>query len=167
MIGLLDKNGNSIWNGKFIDGTPGFVQGIGDIDGDGQLELISPGHQVDGSYESSKLHVYKAATGKLLWTMPLPGRAFTANIGVMENSPTPSITADIDGDGREEAIFGIGKELFAIGATPDGKAGRIVWKISFDANIGTPAMIDANGDGQPEIIVICENGYVYGIGNAE
>jgi len=164
MIGVLDKRGNPKWNGKFMGGTPAFLPGIGDVDGDGRVELVVPGHQVGGSYDQSQLITYDGATGEVLWAMPLPGRSTTANLGSFEDTPTHAVTGDVDGDGRDDALFAIANELWVVGATEDGRSGRLVWRKEFAANLGPPIFVDANDDGEPEIVVVCEDGNVYGIG---
>ncbi|HMP07049.1 MAG TPA: PQQ-binding-like beta-propeller repeat protein [Lacipirellulaceae bacterium] len=166
IMGLLDLQGNAMWQTPFqTEGYPGFVQGIGDIDGDGDLDILSPGHQVlVGNQSQSEFRAYDGATGALLWKLPLPGMPFGPIGFPYLESPTLSVSADIDGDGRVESIFAIGPTLFVVGSTPDGNAGMIKWAMDFEGLVGSPIIADANGDGRLEIIVVTTDGFVYGIG---
>lgn len=166
-FGLIDKNGGAVWNTPFVfDNTPGFIQGVGDVDGDGDLDLLSPGHPVSAGVDtSSKFHAYDAATGQLLWTVDLPGRAFAPVGGAYYDTPTLSVSGDVDNDGRVESVFAIAGTLYVVGADPGGTSGSIEWSFTPDGGaLGSPIIADANGDGQLEIIVVSTSGYVYGIG---
>jgi hypothetical protein len=166
-LGLVTKNGNAVWNTPFtFDNTPGFIQGVGDVDGDGDLDLLSVAHpSAPGIDTQSRFHAYDAATGTRLWTVPLPGRAHAPVGGAYADTPTISVSGDIDNDGRVESVFAIGSTLYAVGADPNGSSGRIEWTFTPDNGLlGSPILADANGDGRAEIIVVSTSGFVYGIG---
>ncbi|MBN1422825.1 MAG: hypothetical protein JXP34_28875 [Planctomycetes bacterium] len=38
------------------------------------------------------------------------------------------------------------------------------WSTAFPDAIGPPAIADVEGAGEPAIVVVCANGFVYGIG---
>ena len=124
------------------------MPGIGDVDGDGQLEILNIGP--DGTVVSA----FDASTGALEWTLNLPGSAGRAHSGAM---------ADLDGDGRYEMVFTNHNLLIAVGMNPAGTAPQVLWQMSFDSLIGLPTLADATGDGRLEIIVVSDKGYVYGI----
>jgi outer membrane protein assembly factor BamB len=186
-LGLLDMDGNVIWQesqrstprivpgiGEVPPGplgsnvgnhsTPAILPAIGDADGDGRLELLSPGHSRGIGSREQEFHCYDAATGRLKWALPLPGSCFDPNMGEFADSPTSPASADIDGDGREEAVFGIGSKLYAVGASHDGQAGEIRWTLEFPAPVGPPSIADVDGDGRAEIVVVCEDGHVCVVG---
>jgi len=56
MLGLLNSQATPIWYGSFQAGTPAFLQGIADLDGDGTLSLVNAG--VAGSGGQSTLSVF-------------------------------------------------------------------------------------------------------------
>jgi hypothetical protein len=166
-FGLVDKNAAPVWNTPFIfDDTPGFIQGVGDVDNDGDLDLLSPGHPISPGVDTTSLfHAYDAATGQLLWQVNLPGRAHAPVGGAYHDTPTLSVSADIDSDGRVESVFAIADTLYAVGADPGGTSGQIEWTFKPDSGLlGSPIIADGNGDGQAEIIVVSTSGFVYGIG---
>jgi len=167
-LGLVSKYGVNIWHTPFVfDNTPGFIQGVGDVDGNGTLELLSPGHpQSAGVSTPSFFQAINAATGAVRWTVPLPGRGFAPVGGAYSDTPTLSVSADLDQDGRDESLFAIGTTLYVVGANPDGASGRIEWTFAPDGGLlGAPVIADANGDGLAEIVVVSTTGYVYGIGS--
>jgi hypothetical protein len=166
---LADRNGEQVWAKPFVyDNSPGFIQGVGDVDNDGDLDLLSPGHPIaPATYTASKFHAYDAATGALLWQVDLPGHPFAPVGGAYSDTPTLSVSGDIDGDGRVESLFAIADTLYAVGADPGGTSGRIEWSFRPDGGLlGSPIIADADGDGVAEIVVVSTSGFVHGIGNA-
>ncbi len=166
-LGLASNTGVGIWNTPFVfDDTPGLIQGVGDVDGDGDLELLSPGHPISpGNDTQSFFHAIDAATGQLLWEVPLPGRAYAPVGGAYSDSPTLSVSADVDQDGRDESIFVISDRIYVVGADPGGTSGRIEFTFRPDGGLlSSPIVADANGDGLAEIVVVSTTGFVYGIG---
>ena len=108
------------------------------------------------------MRCYDAATGRLDWTLAVRGPESS-----LDSSPpmTPA-TADIDSDGRDEAIVAIGKTLYAVGTTPDKKSGAIRWSLAFPDRLGPPAIADSLGHASTEIVVVCADGYVYGVSDS-
>jgi len=100
--------------------TPGFGSGrrirLGDLDGDGQLEILFP--QVDFAKSGPKdIECLSAMTldGKLLWQVgrpvPAPQTEFSAD--------TPVQIQDIDGDGNAEVVAVMDRRIVVL----DGKTG--------------------------------------------
>jgi hypothetical protein len=126
--------------------------GLGDLDGDGRLELVAVG---DGpTAEGMLVRVFDAATGAVAWELPIEG---SGQVG-------SAVTADVDGDDRDECLFSFGPLLYSVGTAIEGDAGAIQWKLAFPAGVGPLALADTVGDGTLEIIAPCADGYVYGVG---
>lgn len=166
MLGLLEQDGKALWSKGLNEGTPAVPASLGDIDGDGKPELLSPGHCNKSDPSMTEFHCYETAAGALKWKLDLPGACFTANNGFVAMTPMTPVSGDVDGDGRDECIFPIGKTLYAIGATREGKAGQIVWKLDLPDIVGPAAILDTDGSGRAQIVVTCADGYVYGVGAA-
>ena len=169
LLGLIDPGiGKGIWQTPASPGTPGFLQGVADLDGDGTLSLVSAG--TGGPNGPSTLTVQRSSTGELLWTVPLPGCGVFAGLGgyPIGNAPTPITVGDINGDGRDEAVFACGTKIYVAGADPGNRSGRILWTLDLGPGfsmLDTPILADAEGDGRLEIVVVGSNGYIYGIGS--
>ncbi|MDC0935958.1 FG-GAP-like repeat-containing protein [Pirellulales bacterium] len=138
VVGLLDRNGQRIWHnpGSFSQFSPA----VGDWDGDGDLELF-----LDEA-------AYAAESGAFLWSRTLAG------------TPGPGVSADIDGDGRDEIIVTSGNRLYVIGSDDQGSPGQIESTMLFSGTLGMPIVADADGDGWLEIIVVSDNGTISAIG---
>jgi len=139
----FDLTGTIAWHSEYKDGV--YVQGcwtlpaMADVNADGRLELVGSGY-------SDGLRVYDAATGRLL-----------ANTKFA--SPTgPAASADIDGDGRHEAIIPSAEGLHAVGMGADGA--RTLWRLKMPAVPSAPILADLDSDGKAEIAVVCADGYL-------
>lgn len=155
--GLVGADGALVWKSyddRLFFGTASVYPGLGDFDGDGNLELLAPGDHPGP--EGMLARCFDAATGAVRWALPMAGSA-----GQLVGS---AVTADLDADGRDECLFAVGADLYAAGATSKGTAGEIRWKLPFPAVVGPIALADAAGDGSLQIIVPCADGYVYGVG---
>jgi hypothetical protein len=138
---LLNSSADIIWNNPTAGSNAFLFPGIGDIDGDGILEFLQVG--------SGSLLCIDSLTGSLEWSLPGIGGYI------------PPVTADINGNGRHEVIVASGNTLKAVGYN-DAGGGQILWTVSFPSNINAPAIAEINCTMQ--IVVVCENGYVYGVG---
>ncbi|MBI4559088.1 MAG: VCBS repeat-containing protein [Candidatus Hydrogenedentes bacterium] len=90
------------------------------------------------------------ADGSLRWELPL------------EASCSDVTTCDVDGDNRQEFLFGTSHgKLYAVGDGED-KA-RVVWSadLGATASVGAPIPADVNADGASEIVVPASDGYLY------
>ncbi|MFC1718100.1 hypothetical protein ACFL6S_30870 [Candidatus Poribacteria bacterium] len=139
--GLLTLDGEKIWNlpGEDVPRS-GVLPGLGDVDGDGKIALGAP--FPDG------FRCYSADTGKLKWKLEVPAGSYAG-----------TISADVDGDGRDEFLFAAGNQLVAVEAAGDN--GRILWQVELPARISEPIFADVDGDGYGEILLTCEDGMLY------
>jgi len=164
LLGVFNPQGAGIWSGTPQAGAPGRLQGIADLDGDGTLSLVSAGEIGPGGV--STLKVYKGSTGQVLWSIPLPNcGVFSLGGFPQTNAPTPVTVGDINGDGRDEAVFACGSTIYVVAASPGNQSGQILWSLNLGATLDTPILADAEGNGSLEIIVVGSNGYIYGIGS--
>jgi len=161
VFGVLSTSGLVAWKHGPSPGWPDILPGIGDFDGDGAVELLSAGNRGPVGSSGQEVRCYDAAAGQLEWMLPLVG----PNLSADGNPPMTPATGDIDGDGRDEAVFSAGKTLFAIGSSPDGKAGVLRWSLPFPDVLGPAAIADTSGRGVAEIVVVCSDGNVYGVGD--
>ena len=82
--------------------------------------------------------------------------------------PTHVVTVDLDGDGRDEALFTYDNVLYAVGEDNDG-SGHLAWQATFapgpwQATLGDLAIGDVDGTGRPHVLVNTESGHLYGLG---
>jgi len=119
------------------------MAGLGDVDGDGKLELGLTGWE-----HGQGLRCLNAATGELKWELPLE-----------ENPRVPVYGVDIDGDGRDEFLFAAGTTLYAVNGRAD--AGRILWQTPLPSEPGNLALADVDADGRTEILFLGEDSVLY------
>ncbi len=116
------------------------LPGIGDVDGDGKLELAQ-GH-ADGT-----LRICDFESGNLRAKIDLNAIA------------TDVLTLDVNGDGRMEFVFGTNDgRLITVGSN----AGNftIVDQMETGAALGSPIAADFDGDGSAEIYVVTGDGHL-------
>jgi len=86
-------------------------------------------------------------TGNLRWEVPVDATCSDA------------IACDIDGNGRQEFIFGTSHgALYALG--DNGGAARLLWRCDLPSGSGSPIAADLDGDGRSEIAVPGGDGHV-------
>ena len=137
MTGLIRADGSLAW-WDALDHSPKALPAIGDFDGDGKLEAIGIGYD-DGT------RCYNAATGTVKWRLP-----FGAGL-----TPTGMASADINGDGRDEAVLTMGTTMYCLGA------GKVLWEFGLPVCVGPPCIADVDGRRQANIVVAGSDGYVY------
>jgi len=102
--------------------------------------------QVDG-----KLICFDAETGQHAWEISLA------------TAPSAIVTGDVDGDGRDEFLFG-GQDGNLYVYRDAGDHPEEVWRKGFDGPVGTPLLADINGDGKSEIAVSVGDGNIVVLG---
>jgi outer membrane protein assembly factor BamB len=107
------------------------------------LDLVFVGFE-DGT------RCYDAATGQLRWTLPL---------GANDNAGA-AVSGDVDGDGRDEAVFVLQETLYCVGTGAD-RRGVVRWKLPFPTRLSTPVIADVDGNGLLSILVAGADGNVY------
>jgi hypothetical protein len=162
-LAVLDFDANVLWHTTPFDSGLNSLslQGVGDIDGDGDLEIISVGHSNPGA----EIVVYDGATSTERWSLALSDRRC--------DDPdfqrlSHVATGDIDGDGKDEALFNDCNFLYAIGEKSPVE-GEFLWRVTFpdnqyNADLGDVVIADVDGSGRPQIIVNTASGYIYGLG---
>lgn len=164
-LGVFDLNGHLVWRCEPPGGSPGVCEAIGDMDGDGKTELFGPGFRRNDDTNDQDFHCYDLETGSLEWKLPLSGSCFGANGGSYSGSPTGPASADIDGDGLVECIFTSANTIYAVGYDERAQGGEIRWKLDLPSTLGPVTLADTHEDGQLEILVVCADGFIYGIGH--
>jgi hypothetical protein len=129
--------------------------GYGDADGDGRMELFFTGAADGGGHHAFQCR--RAADGALCWSLELP-----------DETTTVPVVADLDGDGRDECAFTIGKTLYVVGEAKPGagppRRGTILARLDLPDRAGPLSVADLDGSGQARLVVMCGDGRVYGIG---
>ena len=147
LTALLSKDCNLLWQRDYnAMGNNGctHLQGIGDYNGDGNLEL--GGIYKNTSTGQYEFRVYQGASGVNSATFALP-----SNLGV---PCTDVVTADLDGDSGAEFLFGLGSSLQCLN-----KVG-LYWNLNIGAVPGEIALADPDRDGKLEIAVCTSDGYL-------
>ena len=110
---------------------------IGDFDADGRLEAIFVGF-ADGT------RCYDTNSGTLEWKL---------NVAAGQDIRS-AVSADLDGDGRDEAVFTLNRTLYCVGVGGDGKSGEVAWTVELPTQIGDPVIAEVpceqSGEGQIE-----------------
>jgi len=105
--GLVLPNGKLVW-WDALDKSPDSFPAFGDFAGDGHIGALRIGYE-DG------IRCYDVATGKIKWRMPAPE----------PGTPQGTASADLNSDGRDEALVTIGRTLYCLGEQFDGKGGLL------------------------------------------
>jgi hypothetical protein len=148
MTGLVRADGSLAW-WDALDRATTCLHAVGDFTGSGRLEIVGLGYD-DG------IRCYDAAAGRVLWALPDPAAG---------QPPTETASADVDGDGRDEALFTAGTTLYCIGAAgpPASARGELRWKLALPATVGPPVVADVDGDGTATILLVGADGWVYAV----
>ncbi|HPK03671.1 MAG TPA: VCBS repeat-containing protein [Candidatus Sumerlaeota bacterium] len=114
---------------------------------DGRRQLIG------WEYAKGMLTCRDLLEGDLRWTLAIAeGDAGDSFVG-----------CDLDGDGRDEVLLCTPQELVAVGEREG--AGAILWRLALAAPCHEPVVADVDGDGAAEILLPCDDGRLYVVGN--
>ena len=161
---VIDLEGWPVWHyGASRDATGRTLAAVADMDGDGGWNWYQPA-ETDSCRPSMRQPTNEKCplcpkdaeltklnhAGHLRWEMQL-----TAPV-------SDFASADLDGDGKVEALCGAGDgKLYAI-KEKDGKPG-VLWTVDFGRTAGSPVLADLDGDGTAEILVTTEDGRLHAL----
>lgn len=153
MVGRVRADGSLAWSDAYDKAANG-LPAVGDFDGDGATDVIFIGFE-DG------IRCYDAASGKRKWTLPV----------AQQKDVTSAVSGDIDGDGKEEAVFVLDDVLYCIGASDSGQAGAVEWELKLPTTTSPPILADvtSNADrsqSRLSILLTGLDGYVYCVDSA-
>jgi len=146
VTGLLDSRGSLLWSDA-VNTSPKTYPAVGNFNGDGKLDVVGIGYSGGGD----NVRCYDGATGKVKWQLSVP----------LDADVHGTASADVNSDGRDEAIFTSGNTLYCVGAGKDGKSGTLLWKISLSEKLGPPTIAYLGGKSKMSILVSSRDGYVY------
>jgi|GEM_PF-863554 hypothetical protein len=137
---VLQANGERVWETPYQNNTQvQSLPGIGDLDGDGTMELVAS--------TNSGLQVYNAEDGSILYTLTDAGIA-----------TTDMVSGDIDADGRDEFLFASGSQIVCIEL--QGDTLQEAWTLDAGATCSDLALADVDADLFLDLVVCTSDGYV-------
>ncbi len=140
----LDHQGKEIWN--FSTGSEWLFAppSVGDLDGNGDLEVVFGGYKMSGRGDS---HVYalNAEDGSILWTFDTYRGTYLSGI---EANP---VLIDVNGDGAQDVLLSSDNYFFYI---LDGKTGEPLFSEKFEHFLRASIPLgDVDLDGKDEFLV--------------
>jgi len=142
---MFTPDGTVVWQGTYGDGTYS-LQAVGDIDGDGDLEMC-------GVYGTT-FRVYDPSTGTVVDSLS----GVPAPVHVVYPIAVALVSADIDDDGRDEFLWGTSNSIVCI--EQEGSTLQTAWTKSIGSSCSDLALADVNYDCYLEIVVCTADGYV-------
>lgn len=143
MTALIRADGTCIWHDAIEKSPRDFA--FGDFDGDGRVEVMGLGYE-DG------IRCYRASDGKVAWRIANPAKGPLSG----------TASADLNSDGRDEALGVSGTSLFCLGMASEGE-GKLLWKLDLPVNAGPPSVADVDGSGVATILLVGDDGCLYAI----
>lgn len=137
---VLTAGGDLVWETPYRNNTEvQSLMGVGDIDGDGSLELLAS--------MATGVQVFNPADGAILHTL-----------SGMAPATTDIVSGDVDGDGRDEFLYASSNRIFCLGEDD----GSLVesWSLDVGAHSSDLALADVDADGFLDLIVVTTDGYV-------
>lgn len=149
MVRAIAYGGRSLWQFNTNDIVRS-APSIGDIDGDGRLEVVFGGGQYYGGSDSVAVVALDAATGRLKWRRTTNGATLAS----------PAL-ADVNGDGRLDVVIatigskwglGSGNTLYVLDGADGADLAPFPVPSGPDPRAGV-VTADANGDGAQDLFV--------------
>ena len=169
---LLSLSGTYRWHYSLLprDNMPFNQEGIADLDGDGNFEVIT-------AHRDGLLRAFNSKAGNQLCPTCDPETELTPyNRSAVERwthkitgAINPSVyrsdqdfaTVDLDGDGAMEILIGDGEGTLHALKEQNGVC-TTLWKLSVTTRrLGSPIVADIDGDGQGEILIPSEDGIMH------
>ena len=169
---LLSLSGTYRWHYSLLprDNMPFNQEGIADLDGDGNFEVIT-------AHRDGLLRAFNSKAGNQLCPTCEPETELTPyNRSAVERwthkitgAINPSVyrsdqdfaTVDLDGDGAMEILIGDGEGTLYALKEQNGVC-TTLWKLSISTRrLGSPVVADIDGDGQGEILIPSEDGIIH------
>lgn len=137
---VLDGDGQRIWQTPYRNNTEvQSLMGVGDSNGDGTVELLAS--------TAEGVRLFRATDGAVLLEFDDGVRAYT-----------DVVSGDLDGDGRDEFLFGSGTKLICV-EQEEGTLRR-AWTLEVEGRSSDTALADVDRDGFLDVVVTTADGYV-------
>ena len=137
---VLDGDGQRIWQTPYRNNTEvQSLMGVGDSNGDGTVELLAS--------TAEGVRLFRATDGAVLLEFDDGVRAYT-----------DVVSGDVDGDGRDEFLFGSGTKLICV--EQEESTLRRAWTLEVEGRSSDIALADVDRDGFLDIVVTTADGYV-------
>ena len=137
---VLDSDGQRIWQTPYRNNTEvQSLMGVGDSNGDGTVELLAS--------TAEGVRLFRATDGAVLLEFDDGVRAYT-----------DVVSGDVDGDGRDEFLFGSGTKLICV-EQEEGTLRR-AWTLEVEGRSSDIALADVDRDGFLDVVVTTADGYV-------
>lgn len=159
---VTDLQGNPLWHwGLTRDTTARNHAGLGDLNGDGKIEIVVS--QADGlltAYEAEPAD-RKCPTCPATEPASERNRAGQVRWTFRLTPPVSDITAaDLDGDSRDELLVGAGDgRLYALKEVQGQPT--VLWSMEWGRTVGSPILADLFGEGRPAVLVTTEDGFLH------
>lgn len=159
---VSDLRGTPFWHdGLMRDTTATSHAGLGDLDGDGRIEIVVS--QPDGLLTAYQPEPAAHPCPTCPEDIPNPdhSRADQRRWTFQLPPPVSDITAaDLDGDGADELLLGAGDgRLYALKEI--GGEVTVLWSLTFDRRVGAPILVDLGSDRSAAILVPTEDGILH------